>query len=76
MTAQFLVSTTDYMAVTFRRKEKKEQVWERVWRYRKKISSVFDTETRISYRLLDVEIRRDMWARVIHLKVIGFMSDS
>ena len=32
------------MLVPFGRTEEEEQVWERHWRHRKKINSVFDTE--------------------------------
>ena len=56
MIAQFLVSTTEYMVVPFRRKEKKEQVWGRGYGHRKKIISVFCSATQCTYKKSSMDI--------------------
>lgn len=84
MTTQFLVSTTEYKVVTFRRIEKKEQVCGGGQGHRKKISSVSDIETWGTYRqssrdvwltigTTNLEIRREISARGPHCKVISFL---
>ena len=56
MIAQFRVSTTEYMVVPFRRKEKKEQVWGRGYGHRKKIISVFCSATQCTYKKSSMDI--------------------